>query len=419
MSNVIVIGAGIAGLAAARKLQDAGHTVTVLEASNRAGGRIKTGADGLETGAQWIHGNHPEFEAYVASLGLQTVNTDFTKMNFNGADLAAAEYEHITNKMIEALVWDAYFRPNIDMQRTIAEAYAQGHFGSTPHTLVELMSIAGIDVEWARDAYNVPAKAARDTAPWLWDTDAWESSAADNSSIVGGFSQVITRMCEGLDIRYNTPVIEVTWHNDRIDVISNLQTWYNCDWCICTIPLGVLKQSPPTFYPDLPWNKRIAIQRMGVGLLNKVHVEFPEGTQLPTAHVLGSTAGDLPRGVASIWVNTSNITGRPTLVGWLTGNGAITRETLSDDEIVTEALQRLPALPTPIYVRVTRWGQEPYACGSYSSMNMTSKLGDRALLREPTGRLLWAGEHTMDTGFAQVPGAWESGIREANRIINS
>lgn len=417
MSTVIVIGAGVAGLAAAQRLAEAGHTVVVLEATNRAGGRVFTDADGLDVGAQWIHGNHPEFEAYVASLGLATVNTDFTKMHLNGQSLPAAAFDDLTTKISQAVAWDMTWRPNVALYYTLTQAYAQGHFHPHPADRVTLMGIAGIDVEWANDAHNVPARAAFDVAPWFWDSEAWASQASDNTAFVDGFCQVVDALAADLDIHYSEPVTSIARTSSSVSVTTP-QATYVADWCICTAPLGVLKANAISFSPALPTAKTSAIGRMGVGLLNKVILEFPEGTQLPAADVLGSTAGSAARGACSIWVNISNAReGRPTLVGWLTGPDAATRETWTDAAIVAEALQRFPGLPQPIYVRVTRWGQEPYARGSYSSFGMTSQLGDRAKLREPTGRLLWAGEHTVTTGFAQVTGAWESGVREADRII--
>ena len=417
MATVIVIGAGVAGLAAAKRLKEAGHTPLVLEATNRAGGRVYTDMDGLDVGAQWIQGNWPDFEAYVASLGLATVNTDFTKMQLDGHELTAAEFSDLTNKIAQAFAWDMTFRPSIALYYTITQALAQGFFGSHPANRVKLMGMAAVDVDWANDAHNVPARAAFDVAPWFWDSAAWASEASDNTAIVDGYVQVIDDLAMDLDIRYNEPVTAVARTNTSVSVTTP-QATYVADWCICTIPLGVLKTNSVSFSPALPTAKTGAIGRLGVGLLNKVILEFPEGTQLPAATVLGSVDGTAPRGACSIWVNISNIReGRPTLLGWLTGPDAATRETWTDDAIVAEALTRFPSLPQPIYRRITRWGQEPYARGSYSSFDMYSQLGDRSRLREPTGRLLWAGEHTMDTGFATVPGAWESGIREANRII--
>src|SRR5262245_26317383 len=83
-STVVVVGAGAAGLASARRLTDAGVQVVVLEARNRVGGRTWSydfgGGTTIDLGASWIHGTQPEFEQLVADLELQTVNTDFTNM---------------------------------------------------------------------------------------------------------------------------------------------------------------------------------------------------------------------------------------------------------------------------------------------------------------------------------------------------
>jgi len=299
----------------------------------------------------------------------------------------------------------------------VDRAWAQGMFAGFTRTVVDLFSTAAIDVEWANDAYEVPIRAVCDSLPWFWDIDAWQSSGADNTAFPNGFSQVVSALAQGLDIRLNTAVELVTYGSADVAVRTSSGAIYMCDYCICTLPLGVLKSGAVTFNPELPSSKRGAISRLHVGLLNKVILEFPTGTELPPTDVVGKPYFE--HGAATVWVNISNVTGKPTLVGWLTGPEAAQREDWPDEAIVSEAMERWPGLPTPVKSTITRWGQDPYAQGSYSSFNLDSVLGDRAELRKPVGRLLFAGEHTLATGFATVPGAWESGIREAERIINS
>lgn len=117
------------------------------------------------------------------------------------------------------------------------------------------------------------------------------------------------------------------------------------------------------------------------------------------------------------------VTGRNLLMAYVSGDSAIAMEGMSDNAVEAAAMQRLRQAygiftPSPISRVITRWNNDPYARGSYSYMKLETNLGDRAILREPVGdRLLFAGEATMDFGFAQVPGAYSSGLREADRLI--
>jgi monoamine oxidase len=78
----------------------------------------------------------------------------------------------------------------------------------------------------------------------------------------------------------------------------------------------------------------------------------------------------------------------------------------------------LGTVPNPVNIKITRWNADPFARGSYSSFGLSTRLGDRAILREPAGanKVLFAGEATVDAAWSQVPGAYASGIREADRL---
>jgi monoamine oxidase len=111
------------------------------------------------------------------------------------------------------------------------------------------------------------------------------------------------------------------------------------------------------------------------------------------------------------------------VVAFSSGQSAIGIEAMPDPQIVALAMERLRGfygneIPEPLDHEITRWHSDPFSLGSYSYFTLTTELGDRAILAEPVGdELLFAGEATMDRAFAQVPGAYMSGLREADRII--
>lgn len=435
--RVIVIGAGIAGLAAAQRLKAAGFTVTVLEARDRIGGRVHSDVNSAGTtvdlGAGWIHGNQAEFEALVASMNLATANTDWTKYKFHTATgstaLTQAQFDDLTFKVADACLWAAWWLPTWSLKAVIDLAWNNGDFAGYSRELVDNFTTAGLDTEFARTATKVPARAVLELIPGFSDAQQWaaftSSKASDNTAFPQGFGQVATQLAQGLDIHLNEYVAIINTLGG-LTVTTNANV-YAADHVIVTVPIGVLKAGSITFTPALPSAKQNAITRLGSGLLNKVIMEWAPGDQFwpsgPDApQVLGMHG--LARGLYSIWVNLQPVTGKPMLLAWISGDEAAAAEGRTDDQLKTEAMMKIratiaPNAADPISVTITRWGQDPYARGSYSTFQLETHLGDRALLREPVAnnKVLFAGEATMDTGFAQVPGAYTSGKREADRLI--
>jgi len=437
MVKVIVVGAGMAGIAAAKRLKENGFDVVVLEARDRIGGRMNTSTNPsgttIDLGAAWIHGDWAEFEALVAGMNLATVNTDFTLMTyFRAAGVAPAVltpqiFNDLASRLENAVVWNALFSPYATMKSVIDAAYFTGGFYPYPQDLVNSFTTAAIDTEYANSASKIPAVSASEFVPNLSDTTGWasflNSSEGDNTAFPGGYSQVAANLAVGLDIHLSEPISTINYSGSQVTVTTSAAT-YTADHVIVTVPIGVLKAHTITFVPALPTAKANAITRLGSGLLNKVFLEFPTGTQFWPADRAVIETNSPTRGAFSTFINLQPITAKPILQGWLVGDAAIEREGWTDAQIIAEAMTRLRACvsssaPDPISVKITRWGQDPYARGSYSTFNMSTLLGDRALLREPvaSNKILFAGEATMDTGFAQVPGAYASGKREADRLI--
>lgn len=431
VKDVVIVGAGIAGLAAARRLVAAGgFNVKVLEARSRIGGRMNTGTNPsgttIDLGAAWIHGQWDDFEALVKTMNLTTVNTDFSKMTYfrtpsSKLVVTSSVISDLEARILPAVLWGAILTPRRSLQAVLNTVNTRGY----PQGFFESFTTAAVDTEFANTASNIPVESAFEFVPNPWDTTGWDvffkSSETDNTAFPAGYNQVSTQLASGLDIRLSEPVTAISYGGSPTTVTTTLGT-YQADHVIITIPIGVLKTSSITYSPALPANKVAAISRLGAGVLNKTFLEF--STQWwPNVPVLDV---DSPvRGAFSTFINMQPITGKPILMGWTTGDPAITRESWTDTQMKDEAMTRLRATvsanaPDPINVTVTRWGQDPYALCSYSTFTSTTFLGDRALLRAPLAgnKILFAGEATMDTGFAQVPGAWTSGNREADRLIN-
>jgi monoamine oxidase len=439
--RVIVVGAGMAGLAAAQRLQAAGFQVKVLEARDRVGGRMysSTNATGttLDLGASWIHGNQPEFEALVAGMNLVQKNTDFSAMRFynsanQGMDVTESMWNDLKFRLADAFSWNGLWYPDRTVQSVLDIMWATGNFPGYTREFVDNFTTAAVDTEFAATASKIPSKAYWELVPNLDDEDAWESflgsSETDNTAFPQGFNQVTDRMKMGLDIQLNTEVTRIDYPANQsvVTVTTKSGAQHVANHVIVTVPIGVLKAGTITFVPALPSQKLGAIQRLGSGLLNKVFLEFGTENQFwpsgpGAADVIGTSSPT--RGAFSIWIDMKEITGKPILMAYTSGDAARTIEGWDDEKIKTEALVRLrdtfPGnVPNPINIKVTRWNQDPFARGSYSTFTQSTQLGDRLILRQPVtnNKVLFAGEATMDTGFAQVPGAYTSGVREADRL---
>jgi monoamine oxidase len=439
--RVIVVGAGMAGLAAAQRLKAAGFEVKVLEARNRVGGRMHTDTNAtgttLDLGASWIHGHQPQFEALVTGMNLVQKNTDFTEMRFYNSsnqwmDVTEGMWNDLKFRLADAFSWNALWYPDRTVQTVLDIMWATGNFPGYTREFVDNFTTAAFDTEFAATASKIPSRAFWELVPNLDDEQAWESflgsSQTDNTAFPQGFNQVTDRLKVGLDIQLNAEVTRIDYpaNQSLVTVTTKSGAQHSANHVIVTVPIGVLKAGTITFNPPLSSQKLGAIQRMGSGLLNKVFLEFrpqdqfwPSGPGEPD--VIGTSSPQ--RGAFSVWIDMMEITGKPILMAYTSGDSARTIEGWDDDRTKNEALLRLrdtfPGnVASPINIKITRWNQDPFARGSYSSFAQSTQLGDRALLREPVAnnKLLFAGEATVDSAFSQVPGAYASGIREADRV---
>lgn len=405
--HVVIVGAGFSGLAAARRLADAGVRVTVIEARDRIGGRTLTDTSlgvPIDIGASWIHGTEDNPLTKLAQdVGAKTVPTDFEDfilVNRNGtvdpkAAAASVDEWHRIIEKLDELSGDA--RSN--------ESVADG-----------LVGVANLDDPLV--AWNVTSRIAGEYAA---DPDQmslrWLSSEGQFKGpdviLPGGYTQLTQHLAKGLDIRQRTEVTRIAHGGEKIQLDTSQGT-ITADRVIVTIPLGVLKAGTVTFDPPLPEAKRNAIERLGFGLLNKVVVAFDTPFWPKATPMIGLVGNNAP---VTDLVNGLVFAGKPLLVGLRGGQAAWSRESMSDQAAVDELITAIDA-PKPTGSLVTRWGTDQFARGSYSFIAVGSSPDDMHALGEPVGeRLLFAGEATNPEWFGTVHGAYLSGLREADRVL--
>ena len=277
-----------------------------------------------------------------------------------------------------------------------------------------------------------------------WDQDIGNEFEGSHAQMIGGYQQVPRGLWQSptkLEVRTRRPVKKITYdlqgsRNSTAEVLCEDGEIYEADEVILTAPLGVIKSGHINFDPPLPEWKLGPIQRLGFGLLNKVILVFDEAFWDVDQDMFGLLRdADIPnsldqedyaanRGKYYFFWNCVKTSGLPVLISLMVGDAAFETEKTSDSEIVAGVTQELarmfqrPRIPIPRETIVTRWGQDRFACGTYSYVGATSLPGDYEALARPVGNLHFAGEATCGTHPATVHGAYISGLRAASEIID-
>ncbi|MFF7408959.1 MFS transporter [Streptomyces lydicus] len=201
----------------------------------------------------------------------------------------------------------------------------------------------------------------------------------------------------------------------------NLTDTCHADHVVVTLPLGVLQSGAVTFGPGLPAAKRTAIDKLGMGVLNKCYLRFPK-VFWPDTDWMTYVPGVDKYGQWEQWINITRPTGHPVLLGFNAADFGRTIEGWSDTRIIDSAMGTLRTLfgrdiPAPVGHQITRWASDPYARGSYSY----NKIGSTPVMRDHLAagvdeRVHFAGEATHRDSYQTVHGAYLSGIRAAKEV---
>jgi len=292
--RIAIIGAGISGLAAAQALAKVGRTVTIFEARDRIGGRIRTShALGvpLDLGASWIHGvdGNPLGELADA-IGLK---------RFGMSD------SHVVR----------------DGQGRKVRAMAQ------PDWLFE----------------EVEAQTAFGADPDLVDADALEGNdgyGGGDVAFASGYSALLKTLEGDYDVALSSVVSRVRIMAAGVALDVEGQGLRAFDAVILTVPLGVLKAGAIGFDPPLPAGKLAAIGRSGMGVLDKLYLRF-DAVFWDDATWIYTPETGLPRGQFNLWLNLHPYLGAPVLAAFNGGSAALALANLGDDQVVGQALDVL------------------------------------------------------------------------------
>lgn len=412
-TDVVIIGAGLAGLGAAAALRDAGRRAIVLEASGRVGGRAWTaypealGGVWFDMGAVWFHdAEHNPLVGIARAAADGLIRSDELRQTrmFVGNRLATAgelaDYEGASARY-EAMA-----------ERVLAAE------GDVP--LAEIARRLPGD-PWARtvESWEGPVICAADAE--RFSALDWQRNALNGANLVpdGGIGAfVVRRLTEGLDIRLNTPVTRVRWGGPggRVTVETARGT-LSAGACIVTVSTGVLASGAIAFDPALPARVTEAVHDLPMGLAMKVALRATSADRL-----------DLPmhcsvyRAVTEAGATLTPFQcwplGRDYVQGWFGGPLGMELARAGDAAAVDYALGFLRSLFGGRADRlfaggarlVTHWEADPWVRGAYCYA-VPGAAGARDVLAEPLagGRLMFAGEACHVPYGGTLAGAWLSG----------
>ncbi len=416
--DVLIIGAGVAGLTAARELTAAGKRVLLAEARERLGGRILTHhtPDGpVELGAEFVHGAVEETLSVARAAALALRETERGAPRSTGARREAAA--DIFSAMDVVLAHASSEGPDESFQQLVERVDVAPE--------IKAQSLAFVAGYHAADPARFSVQALRK------NTAADERPGADRQfRFVGGYDGLVTAIFQRIDpdlceVRLGTVVTAVSWGRRRVAVRTSAGEELAAPQLIVTVPLGVLKAGAIAFSPRLA-DKEDAVSRLEMGDAERVSLclagdawvapeRFPPGGFLMT--------GEPPFPVW--WV--SRPPPFPVVTGWAGGRNARALAGMSSaarvDAAVAAAAAALEVAPDRLRQELRGgfthdWLADPFARGAYSYPGVGgSEAGDE--LAVPIDEtLFFAGEATESDGNnGTVHGAIASGRRAARRVL--
>ncbi|MFY9713838.1 MAG: FAD-dependent oxidoreductase [Microbacterium sp.] len=427
--DTIIIGAGMSGVTGARMLADAGRRVLVLEARDRIGGRMHTDRSAgfaVDLGASWIHGitDSPLWDL-VRTLGIPTI--EFTVGSFQAGgrpiDNFDGEGEPMDAEATERWVADVE-SADLALTDEIARSAPGDTYLDVTERVLDRSGWTPERIDEVREFFR--HRVEEQCGAWIGDLDAHglDEDAIEGDEVIfpRGYDELPQRIARGLDVRLDHVVTRVSRSSDGV-VVSTDQGDFAASNVVVTVPLGVLKAEVIEFEPALPEQVAGPIARLGMGVFNKLFLQFRERFWSEDGYVLRAL-GEAGEHWHS-WYDVSAISGRPTLLTFAAGPFGRHQQGRSDDAVIDDALRSLNALygervGRPVAHWITRWGDDPYSLGSYSHLAVGSSHHDHDALAGPVdGVLHFAGEATWGDEPATVGAALYSGHRAAERILNN
>ena len=418
-TDVIVVGAGMAGLAAAATLRQHGLRAVVLEASGRVGGRAYTshppelGGDWFDHGAMWLHTAERNPLVPIARAAGETLlasDTFRTERTFIDGRLTTVDE-------------DAAYEATWPTYRITADAILAEQDDAPLAAVAARMT----DNPWAVSVENWEGPVINVADAAAFSLRDWRTNQLDGTNLIipGGIGAFAGRTLAGMAavIRLNCPVTRIAWHTAHGVSVDTPRGTLRARAAIVTASTGVLNAGAIVFDPPLPDATQADLAALPMGLALKVAFRATGADRLGLPDHCSVDrqvrASGTPAMVFSAWP-----TGRNFISGWVGGSlawdlnraGPRAVEDFARAELRRSLGHRIDTALA--FALVTEWGNDPYYRGAYAYAR-PGQVGARTSLQAPIadGQLILAGEATNDDGLAgTLAGAWNAGARAAGRI---
>ncbi|MEM8950911.1 MAG: NAD(P)/FAD-dependent oxidoreductase [Pseudomonadota bacterium] len=406
--DVIIIGAGAAGLAAAHTFIQAGRRVTVLEARDRIGGRVSTEPDffghPIDHGASFIHvwRDNP-WTSIADELGFETVIDRRRRFLFmDGRQAAPAVFNDFMAARQKAV------------EQVDAAADAPGHYD---RSIEEALDLDGPFAPQARASVG----------PWLLGADNSEAGVVDfhrgvsgeDRLVRAGYGHLVAAYGRAVPVHLNSPVTSIRASGSGVEIRTR-DSRLSADHVLVTVPIGVLAAERIRIEPGLDVDHLAAIDGLPMGLLAKIVLAF-DGDPFGLGDGFYLHENTKSEEAALYFCRPA---GSDHVIAFVGGNLARRLEAEGEAAAGDFALAPLRALfgqkveQSLLGFRQTRWGTDPFAFGSYSVARPGAADRRRALHRPHAERIHFTGEAAEADGWAAtVAGALKSGQRAAKGIL--
>jgi monoamine oxidase len=412
--NIIIVGGGVAGLMAAIELLKQGYIVTILEASDRLGGRIHTIHDPsfehpVEKGVEFIHGNLPLTTQLLKEAGIEykpvagemirIVNGDWTMQ-----DDFTIGWEELMTKMNG-------IKEDITVNEFLEKNFSDNKYGDLRKSVVRFAQ--GFDLA-------DPAKASV-----LALREEWMEEEDEQYRIPGGFDQLINYLEKqyiksGGLIHTSSAVTEIKWKKNDVTVITTDKKTYNGNKVIITVSLGMLLTEPPViiFQPAIDDYLKAA-KKIGFGSVVKVLLQFKDSFWEEKKKNMGFL---LTNEIIPTWW-TQLPSSYPLLTGWAGGPQSWQLENKNDKTILALALQSLSnVFKKPVHELkqlltaslIANWSKDPFAQGGYSYSTIESADAQKLLNDPIDDTIFFAGEAFYD---GPSPGTVEAALVSGKNVV--
>ncbi|XP_061903318.1 lysine-specific histone demethylase 2 isoform X1 [Entelurus aequoreus] len=435
--NVVVIGAGPSGLAAARQLRNFGTQVLVLEARERIGGRVWDDTSlgvTVGRGAQIVNGcvNNP------VALMCEQMGVRMHKLG-ERCDLFQ-EGGRVTDPAIDKRM-DFHFNAILDVVSEWRKDKSQGQDKPLGEKVQELkknfLQESGIQFSELEEKVlqfhlsNLEyacGSSLNQVSARSWDhNEFFAQFSGDHTLLTHGYAALLHKLAEGLDIRTKCPVQSIDYSGDVVRVTCSNGSQWTAKKVLVTIPLTLLQRNFIQFNPPLPERKMKAIHSLGAGIIEKIALQFPYRFW-DNKIQLADYFGHIPptpdkRGMFTVFYDMDPQGKQAVLMSVIAGDAVAAVRDLEDKDVVDECMKVLRELfkeqevPEPLRSWVTHWSKDKWSLMSYSFVKMGGSGEAYDIIAEDVqGKLFFAGEATNRHFPQTVTGAYLSGVREASKM---